>query len=222
MKLSHRLQKIEQMVRPGYTHIWDCCCDHGLLGAALLARQTGENVHFVDVVPELMNELEKKLHRFHKESTWATHCIDAAKIPLQQYSGSQLIIIAGVGGDLISQLVKEIYQKHPTLPVDFLLCPVHHQYSLRQQLVALNFSLKKEILIEDKNRFYEILLVSSKNDKNKKITPTGEDIWKYHSENQSKISKNYLQKKMSHYQRIQKGRVEYVENIIEDYSKIEL
>ncbi|MDX2422429.1 MAG: SAM-dependent methyltransferase, partial [Amphritea sp.] len=48
MKLSKRLTQIEQLVAPGYTHIWDCCCDHGLLGAALLARHSDAQIHFVD------------------------------------------------------------------------------------------------------------------------------------------------------------------------------
>ncbi|HTG55937.1 MAG TPA: SAM-dependent methyltransferase, partial [Niabella sp.] len=48
----------------GYTHIWDCCCDHGLLGAALLSRQAAAHIHFVDIVPELMHELKNKLQRF--------------------------------------------------------------------------------------------------------------------------------------------------------------
>ena len=107
------------MVTAQYDHIWDCCCDHGLLGAALLARSAAPSIHFVDIVPELMRELENKLHRFHPKnaqsnSQWQTHCIDASSLPLQKFSGKHLVIIAGVGGDLMTDLVREIYQKNPT------------------------------------------------------------------------------------------------------------
>ncbi|HSC68256.1 MAG TPA: SAM-dependent methyltransferase, partial [Cellvibrio sp.] len=57
LKLGKRLQQIELMVTANYDHIWDCCCDHGLLGAALLARKAAPHIHFVDIVPELMRKL---------------------------------------------------------------------------------------------------------------------------------------------------------------------
>jgi len=53
------------MVKSQYDH---CCCDHGLLGAALLAQQAAPHIHFVDVVPELMQQLENKLTRFFPKS----------------------------------------------------------------------------------------------------------------------------------------------------------
>lgn len=64
LKLNKRLKQIEQMVTSDYTHIWDCCCDHGFLGAALLSRQAAMNIHFVDIVPELMDKLEKNCTNF--------------------------------------------------------------------------------------------------------------------------------------------------------------
>ena len=101
LKLSNRLQEIEQMVTTQYNHIWDCCCDHGLLGCALLARQANENIlnniHFVDIVPEIMAQLDNKLHRFYSNLAWETHCQDVTKLPLAKYDGNQLIIIAGIG-----------------------------------------------------------------------------------------------------------------------------
>lgn len=59
MKLSKRLQQIDHMVKHGYDHIWDCCCDHGFLGASLLEREAAAHIHFVDIVPELINNVTK-------------------------------------------------------------------------------------------------------------------------------------------------------------------
>jgi hypothetical protein len=59
LKLGKRLKQIESMVTSDYTHICDCCCDNGLLGAALVSRHAAPHIHFVDVVPELMRELGK-------------------------------------------------------------------------------------------------------------------------------------------------------------------
>jgi len=219
------------MVTSQYDHIWDCCCDHGLLGFSLLSSQPSSNIHLVDIVPELMTELEQKLQRFCPESPWQTHCIDVTKLPLTQYQGKHLVIIAGVGGDLMIQFIEAIVQQHRStnsdvnLDLDFLLCPVHHQYALRHQLIELNFSLQDEVLVEENRRYYEILRVSSRKDTANPVSPVGAKIWQAHSavsntadttgstnipavtspNEQTEIADKYLSKTLKHYQRIQQG-----------------
>lgn len=46
-----------------YSHVWDCCCDHGFLGINLLARKAAPYIHFVDIVPELINPLTDQLNQ---------------------------------------------------------------------------------------------------------------------------------------------------------------
>ncbi len=236
LKISKRLQQIERMVTSQYDHIWDCCCDHGILGFALLSSQASSKIHFVDIVPELMTAVEKKLERFYPSLAWKAHCLDVAKLPLSQYQGKHLIIIAGVGGDLMIQFIEAINQQHKNLYIDFLLCPVHHQFSLRQKLIEFDFSLKDEVLIEENRRFYEILLVSSlseeldeeSSEKNKKISHVGDKIWQPTSSKQAEIVDKYLQKTLNHYQRIQQGALQTslqnkannVQDIIDAYRAI--
>lgn len=225
MKLSKRLKQIESMVTSDYTHIWDCCCDHGFLGSALLSRHAAPHIHFVDIVPELMNELELKLQRFYPNSPskWQIHCIDVVAIPIERYEGKNLVIIAGVGGDLTTHFVNAIHQAHSATNIDFLLCPVHHQFTLRQQLIQLDFSLKNEVLVEENQRFYEILLVSSPantDDKQSKISPVGDLIWQTNTPEQSKVTVNYLNKTLNHLQRMQRSQKADIQNIIDAYSSV--
>jgi tRNA (adenine22-N1)-methyltransferase len=228
LKLSNRLQQIEKMVTSQYSHIWDCCCDHGLLGCALLSRldvaNIPSNIHFVDIVPDLMAELEKKLYRFYADTTWETHCQDVAKLPLAQYDGKHLIIIAGIGGDLMIEFIEAIYHKHKGIDIDFLLCPVHHQFSLRSKLIELDFSLKDEVLVEENKRFYEIMLVSSTNKESKKINLVGDKIWQSESKKQTEIADKYLNKTIKHYQRMQQGfqqgNTKNVQHIIDAYHAV--
>ncbi len=214
MKLSNRLKLVEKMVESHYAHIWDCCCDHGFLGASLLSNKTEATVHFVDIVPDLIDKLENKLKRFFSGSAWETHCSDVSLLPLQRYDGKHLIIIAGVGGDLTAEFVESICTRNPKLNIDFLLCPVHHNFSLRQKLIELNFGLKDEALIKDNQRFYEVILVSSDNKNNKSITAVGNQIW--HSE----AAKEYLNQTLNHYQRVQQGQKNDVQHIINAYSTV--
>jgi tRNA (adenine22-N1)-methyltransferase len=225
VKLGKRLQHIDSMVTSDYTHIWDCCCDHGLLGSALLSRLAAPYIHFVDIVPELMNELKNKLQRFYPKSpsSWQIHCLDVAALSIEQYKGKNLVIIAGVGGDLITQFVNAIHQSHSATNIDFLLCPVHHQFKLRQQLIQLDFSLKNEVLVEENKRFYEILLVSSPSntdEKKSKISPVGELIWQANTAEQSKTTVNYLNKTLNHFQRKQWGNNADIQHIIDAYRSV--
>lgn len=214
------------MVGDNYNHIWDCCCDHGYLGASLLSNQAAPNIHFVDIVPELIAHVESKLQQFYQNavSRWQTHCIDIAKLPLTEYQGSHLIIIAGVGGDLIIQFVNNICQQFPELKIDFLLCPVNQQYALRKNLITRECSLKNETLVADNNRYYEVILVSKKTNNSsetiKPINPIGKYIWQAENAQQKLVVKEYLEKTLSHYKRIQIGGRENVDEIISAYSRL--
>lgn len=225
LKLGKRLKQIESMVTAQYDHVWDCCCDHGLLGAALLARNVAPNIHFVDIAPALMRELENKLHQFYPKnaesnSHWQTYCMDVKALPLQKFNGKHLVIVAGVGGDLMTELVRAIYQKNPAFDIDFLLCPVHHQFTLRQQLIQLDFSLHTETLIVENQRFYEILLASTAKKTGSKINPIGSLIWQSNTPEQAKIAASYLQKTLAHYRRVQLSSNAEVQHIIDAYSSV--
>ena len=61
LKTNSRLGQLESMVVQSYSVIWDCCCDHGLLGMSLLKRKRAGEVIFVDVITKQMEKLEKTL-----------------------------------------------------------------------------------------------------------------------------------------------------------------
>nr|WP_086940488.1 tRNA (adenine(22)-N(1))-methyltransferase TrmK [Thaumasiovibrio occultus] len=219
MKLSKRLDQIKSLVGDRYDHIWDCCCDHGLLGAALL--QENRTVHFVDIVPKLMAELEQKLLRFHGAEKWQTHCLDVAKLPLAEYAGRHLIIIAGVGGDLMQQFIVTLQAQYRHLALDFLLCPVHHQFALRQQLAELDFGLRDEALVEDNRRYYEVLLVANQRQALASVSAVGDKIWQQVGAQQAQMAADYHRKTVQHYQRIQRGNTADVQHIIDAYQRLE-
>lgn len=218
MQLGKRLQQIEAMIPQGYQHIWDTCCDHGLLGAALLKANAAPNIHFVDIVPELIVALEVKLHKFSEKltpagsaTTWHTHCLNSAALPFEQYPGKHLVIVAGVGGDLAQHIVSTIIQNQPAAEIDFLICPVHHEYALREKLIQQNCSLITETLVKENQRIYEILLISKKPRKmNQPIHPVGSLLWRSDigdnddsgdSGDTLAIRQQYLQTRIQHYQR---------------------
>ncbi len=240
MKLSNRLQTLHSLVSNDYQHIWDCCCDHGFLGVQLLSDNKAPQIHFVDIVPSLMSELEGKLARYFPQSNkaeqtvtsqWQVYCMDVAAIPLQKHTGKHLVIIAGVGGDLTQKLVDDIHRQHPDKDIDFLLCPVHQQFELRSHLKALKFGLIDEVLIEENRRYYEILLVSNnqgdaeKSQNVSEISNVGDKIWTPSSDEKMKVSQQYKAKTLQHYLRIHQGQEKQgkpsaVKHIIDAYQAI--
>ncbi len=223
LKLGKRLKQLDAMVPPGYDHIWDCCCDHGLLGATLLSRAAAPHIHFVDVVPALVSDLQVRLQQFQPASsaTWTAHCIDAHALPLAQYDGRHLIIIAGVGGDLTGQLVEAIQAASSDLTIDFLLCPVRQQFALRNQLIRLNFALKHEALLEENRRYYEILFVSSKTMLGSQISQVGELIWQAETPEQAEIARGYLTQTLNHYQRALLNAPAHAQHILQAYEMVQ-
>lgn len=198
MKLSSRLDTIKNKVPDLYDHIWDCCCDHGQLGTALLASQPKSVIHFVDVVDELMVELESQLkkHASAIQSQWKVHCMDVAKLPLIK-GKKNLIIIAGVGGDLLIELVRSIQRRNQGIELEFILCPVLHNHMVRCELIKMGFGLLSETLVKENKRFYEVLHVS--NQAAKALTIVGSEMWDLSDPDH----KEYLEKTMSHYQRME-------------------
>ncbi len=227
LKLDKRLTKIESMVTQEYQHIWDCCCDHGLLGQALLERPVSAKVHFIDIVPNIMQQLEEKLQasfpldtRTNASEAWQVYCMDVCLLPLHHLSGKHLLIIAGVGGDLMIKIINSICQQHPDANIDFLLCPVYHQYLLREQLIELEFSLYNEAIVVEKKHAYEILLVSRKTNNDYKVTNVGQEMWHGKTPQEVKVATDYLNKILLHYKRSSLNKASNVEHIIQAYEEV--
>ncbi|PKH04438.1 SAM-dependent methyltransferase [Psychromonas sp. MB-3u-54] len=223
IKMSRRLQQIDAMIGQSYQHIWDCCCDHGFLGLSLLKRQAADTVHFVDIVPALLTQLEADLKNHYGQaqnrSSWKVHCSDVSNLPLASVSknpesDNHLIIIAGVGGELTIKLMKAILSQFGHYPLAFILCPVHHNYKVREFLISRQLGLIAESLIIENKRGYEILHVALNTAE--PISIVGSKMWDF----SQKEHIHYLQKSIKHYQRIAKNPLQDVQGIINQYQRL--
>ncbi len=205
MKISKRLSAINAMIKRPYQQIWDCCCDHGLLGMTLLKRGAAQQLHFVDRVPVIMEQLTTKLNiefpYVPGASQWQVHCIDVLELPLATSSieQAQLIIIAGVGGEQTQLIVQHLLDAFPAHNLEFLLCPLRHQYKLRAALQSSPLLIIDESLVKENKWFYEIIHLG-----NRVFEPTatpviaaGSKMWN----NPGQLHSNYLQQCIDHYRR---------------------
>jgi len=143
-----------------YPYIWDCCCDHGYLGVKILKENLCEKLIFVDQVAHIMNQLEARLAPFStgKHVLITADAGDLCFDPMLRH----LVILAGVGGESIVDIVQSIERKHPNVQIDYLFCPSASQSSLRQYLISEGYHLLFEKIACEKKRYYEILFVQRK------------------------------------------------------------
>jgi len=164
-RLGPRLNAILELVtrlqrQTPYPCIWDCCCDHGYLGIKILAENLCEKLIFVDQLPHIIEQLSNKLAPFctgkHELIT-----ADAGELSFDSQQ-RHLVILAGVGGDNMVQIISTIEHNHPDVQIDYIFCPSSSHNALRDYLSAENFGLMFECLACENRRYYEILLVQGK------------------------------------------------------------
>ncbi|WP_293267118.1 tRNA (adenine(22)-N(1))-methyltransferase TrmK, partial [Neptunomonas sp.] len=154
-----------------------------------------------------------------KTSSWQTHVADVAKLQLSSATnvneGScHLMIIAGVGGDLLIELVAGLLVENPQQKMEFLLCPVLHTYKVRNTLIEMGFSLIDECLVQENNRFYEVLHVSLH--AAQPISPVGSIMWDLSRPD----DQAYLARTISHYQRVSQNVERNAQQVLEDYQAL--
>lgn len=244
IKLSKRLAFINDLINSDFDEIWDCCCDHGLLGFQVLAQSKAKKVHFVDRVSPLIDTISKKLDLHFKpllapqsperkdqtqQTSYELHALDliVQSLPLSA-NNKHLLIIAGIGGELLINMLSKIITEHSDKAFELIICPVNQLYSVREYLSEVEFTLKSEHIVSENKRFYEVLHLLppsnqaiAKTEKTKQISPTGEEQW-----NLTKAShQKYLTNLLSHYQNKLNGsqapvQKEKLNKIIADYSKL--
>ncbi|GLS91141.1 SAM-dependent methyltransferase [Psychromonas marina] len=220
VKLGKRLTAIESIVNDEYDHIWDCCCDHGLLGFQLLEKGKAETQHFVDIVPQLLEQIESKLKRFYRgDKQWQVHCLDVAQLPLLDYpTQKHLIIIAGVGGQLLIDFLSKLLPLSATMNIEFVLSPVHHNYQLRAFLANHQCALIDEFIVAENKRYYEVLHINNSEPhvNAAQISLVGNKMWDFENSDHQ----NYLQQTLAHYQRMAKNPNTEVDQIISAYQQL--
>ena len=196
LKLGKRLSQLANMIEKRYSIIWDCCCDHGLLGMWLLQKQRAEKVVFVDVLSHQMALLEEELQqRFPLENhNWQVLCQDLREIQVPQ-AEPQIFIIAGVGGDKTIEFIHSLRAATKGQSFDLLVCSVHGNYQVRKTLIGQGFSLLDEQIVFENKRFYEAIYVSS--NPGQSISATGSNMWDWTNLHHH----NYISKILVHYRK---------------------
>lgn len=180
-KLSKRISSLVKLaLEHDYQCIYDTCCDHGKIGLSLFKnKQAIQEVIFVDIVPQIISQLKTYIADIPNSGSFLkTQNISVSDIT---FSKKDLVIIAGVGSDLILDSLRT-HKKRGLIPKHYLLSPHTKHLECRKALNEMGFKLVGEVLIEEDNIFYDHLLISSEE---------GENIFPINRNSQTKTLTRY-------------------------------
>ncbi len=207
-RLGPRLEHLYQWAIDSapYDHVWDLCCDHARLGLHLFQAEalSTAKIHLVDCVPSIIKKLERQ-YLSCVGAGLSIECADARTVRLPN-EGRQLIIIAGVGGstlvDILSAIIENLNSLCPTTNIDieFLLSANSNMFDVRRSIKAHALELIKEEFVTEKSWHHEHLHLGYNKglkDSSSNISSVGDRLWSPFTE----AKHNHIQKLITHYEK---------------------
>lgn len=155
MKLTPRLEKIASMV-PKCTCVGDVGTDHAYIPVALVERQIVTHAIATDVVDGPVRNARKTVERYGvSDSIEVRKGSGLAPYDISEIQG---VIIAGMGGPLIAEIIEAHYELAHDLEF-MILQPMIGQEVLREYLESHNFKIVEEHIETEGDKFYEIIKV---------------------------------------------------------------
>ena len=165
--ISKRLRYIID-ITDNFNVIADIGTDHGYVAVGLLQEKKAHKVISSDISS---NSLQKAID--YVKSNYLEDKIDTrvgSGLSVLQADEADAVIIAGMGGVLISKILEDDYdnkfsKKSPTL----ILQPVQQASNLRYYLYENNFDIIDEHYIDDMGKYYHIIIAKKYTQKNKDV-----------------------------------------------------
>lgn len=156
------MQLIYDHLLPGKP-VWDFCCDHGYLGLNAYESGLFSEVHFVDQVPHIVANLQR---RFEAEY-WRKD--NPTRVVFHAHSGAEVrfvpsgtVVIAGVGAYTIAQILKALGQRGAVQADRLILGPQRDEeklcFLLQNDAFAMGFCEPWWLSIEERGRNRKLLI----------------------------------------------------------------
>jgi tRNA (adenine22-N1)-methyltransferase len=155
MKLTPRLEKIASMI-PKCQCVGDVGTDHAYIPVALVERHVVEKAIASDVVDGPVRNARKTVDRYGVSEDVEVR--KGSGLEPYQVGEIQGVIIAGMGGALIADIIEAEYDLAQSL--DFMILqPMIGQEVLRAYLESHNFKIVEEHIETEGDKFYEVIKV---------------------------------------------------------------
>ena len=154
MKISNRLKKIGDLVDTN-SLILDIGCDHALLDIYLVKEKKIKKAIASDIAKLPLEHAKENIKKYNLEDKIELRLGEG----LKTYSDEvDTVVISGMGGRGIISILKDdldITKKIKT----FIISPNNYQQDVREFLVKNGFIITDEVLMKEKNIFYQIIKV---------------------------------------------------------------
>lgn len=155
MPESKRLQRVLELVEP-VDCIGDIGCDHGYISYALLEEHLAKKVIASDISALSLEKARSLLSSRFSQESFSLRVGDGLKpMKVGEMNGA---IIMGMGGRLIADILQRDPKKVAALEY-LILQPMQGAEDLFEYLNASGFVLLQSDLVEERGKFYPVLLV---------------------------------------------------------------
>ena len=157
MKLPKRLQAIAQMVEKN-SIVADIGTDHGYIPKYLVDNEISKMVIATDISEGSLSKTTSYVEEENLSDVILPR-LGSGLVPIKPFE-VDTVIIAGMGGVLISEILEADRKKASTF-IRFILQPMVGSSELRKYLVTSGFRILDEDLVKEDGRYYEIILAEN-------------------------------------------------------------
>lgn len=152
IRLDVRLTAIANLV--DYGKVADIGCDHGKLGYFLISTDRASEVIATDISVMSLKKAKELAEDNGVSSIMQTRLGDG----LNPIASEEVdtVVIAGLGGDVISNILKNAGEAHKTFK-HFLLSPNTHPEKVRREIVAQGHHIVYDEMLECGGKVYTII-----------------------------------------------------------------
>ena len=162
--LSLRLSTIASLVPKG-AFVCDVGTDHGFLPIFLTESGKARGVIATDINEKPLKKAEENLRSRGTEGITLRLCDGLSGI---KKGDADTVIIAGMGGEVISGILKRGSEITENADITLILQPTTSPEFLRRYLYETGFEIIKEIPVEEKGKLYSVMLVVFRGNPQKK------------------------------------------------------
>lgn len=153
IKLSKRLTKVAEFVDE--KRVADIGCDHGKLVEYLFQNNDIDYAFVSDISGPSVEKAKTLLSENNRDFDWA---VADGLTSVEEKHNIKQAIISGMGGLEIINILKN---NKPNI-CKFVLQPQNNEQKLKKFLIKNKFCIKNDIIVKDKNIFYNVLKVEKK------------------------------------------------------------
>ena len=135
----------------------DIGTDHGYVATELIKRGQAKRVIASDVRQGPLNAAIENINKYGMGDVIETRLGSGLSV-IKPYE-SDLAVIAGMGGELIIEIIKE--DNETARSMKLVLQPMNAQYELRHFLIENEFMIEKEDIVCEGNRVYNVMIVKN-------------------------------------------------------------